>query len=109
VEAELANGRPEVAPADSSLRMDLTVAEAQHLRNWLLKPAADGSSTMDDDVLKPVMEKLCHELDYREGVASVRHELEQAGLATARLTDEQVATLGSKISEHKLRRATAQA
>jgi hypothetical protein len=105
VEAEVANGRPEVAPADSSLRMELTVAEAQALRNWLLKPAADGSSTMDDEVLKPMMEKLCHELDHREGVAAVRHELEQAGLATARLTDEQVASLGTKISEHKLRRS----
>jgi hypothetical protein len=104
VEADLANGRPEVAPADSNLRMELTVAEALALRNWLLKPAADGSSTMDDEVLKPVMDKLCHELDYREGVAHVRHELEQAGLATARLTDEQVAALSAKISEAKLRR-----
>lgn len=109
MEAEVANGRPEVAPADSSLRMELTVAEAQALRNWLLKPAADGSSTMDDEVLKPMMEKLCHELDHREGVAAVRHELEQAGLATARLTDEQVASLGAKISEHKLRRQTPSA
>ena len=109
MKTEAANGHPEVAPADSKLQMELSVAEAQALRNWLLKPAADGSSTMDDEVLKPVMEKLCHELDHREGVAAVRHELEQAGLATARLTDEQVAALGAKISEHKLRRATAHA
>ena len=109
MKTEAANGHPEVAPADSKLQMELSVAEAQALRNWLLKPAADGSSTMDDEVLKPVMDKLCHELDHREGVAAVRHELEQAGLATARLTDEQVATLGAKISEQKLRRATAHA
>jgi hypothetical protein len=107
VEADLANGRPDSSPADSKLSMELSVAEAQALRNWLLKPAADGSSTMDDETLKPVMEKLCHELDYREGVAAVRHELEQAGLATALLTDEQVAALGNKISGHKLRHATA--
>ena len=105
----MTNGRPDSTPADSKLTMELSVAEAQALRNWLLKPAADGSSTMDDAVLKPVMDKLCHELDYREGVAAIRHELEQAGLATARLTDEQVAALGAKISEHKLRRATAHA
>jgi hypothetical protein len=106
VEANVANGHPEVAPADSALRMELSVAEAQALRNWLLKPAADGSSTMDDEVLKPVMDKLCHELDHRESVASIRHELEQAGLATARLTDEQVAALGARISETKLRRGS---
>ena len=94
-----------MAPADSNLKMEFTVAEAQALRNWLLKPAVDGSSTMDDEVLKPVMDRLCHELDHREGVAAVRHELEQAGLATARLTDEQVASLSARISEHKLRRS----
>jgi hypothetical protein len=109
VESDVINGRPDSTPADSRLTMELSVAEAQALRNWLLKPAADGSSTMDDAVLKPVMDKLCHELDYREGVAAIRHELEQAGLATARLTDEQVAALGSKISGHKLRPASANA
>ena len=86
--------------------MEFTVAEAQALRNWLLKPAADGSSTMDDEALKPVMDRLCHELDHRESVAAVRHELEQAGLATARLTDEQVAALSARISEHKPRRGS---
>jgi hypothetical protein len=104
VEAQVANSQADAAPADSNLQMELTVAEAQALRNWLLKPAADGSSTMDDEVLKPVMDRLCHELDHRESVAAVRHELEQAGLATARLTDEQVAALSTRISEHKLRR-----
>ena len=94
-----------MAPADSNLKMEFTVAEAQALRTWLLKPAVDGSSTMDDEALKPVMDRLCHELDHREGVAAVRHELEQAGLATARLTDEQVASLSARISEHKLRRS----
>jgi hypothetical protein len=61
---------------------------------------------MDDEVLKPEMDRLCHELDHRESVAAVRHELEQAALATARLTDEQVAALSARISEHKLRRSS---
>jgi len=101
---EVPNGRPDAAPVDSDLRLELSVAEAQALRSWLLKPAADGSSTMDDEVLKPVLVKLAHELDYREGVATVRQELEQAGLQTANLSDEQVAVLGRRISETKLRR-----
>jgi hypothetical protein len=101
------NGRPDSAPNDS-LIMELSVAEAQALRTWLLKPAADGSSTMDDEVLKPVMSKLGSELDYREGVHAVRQELEQAGLATATLSDEQVAVLGRRISEAKLRPTAAQ-
>ena len=101
------NGRPDATPGDS-LNLELSVAQAQALRTWLLKPAADGSSTMDDEVLKPVMAKLGHELDYREGVIAVRQELEQAGLATANLSDEQVAVLGRKIADAKLRPATAQ-
>ncbi|HEX6737156.1 MAG TPA: hypothetical protein VF310_02680 [Vicinamibacteria bacterium] len=101
---EAPDGRAEAAPADSALTLELSVAQAQALRSWLVKPAADGSSTMDDEVLKPVLVKLAHELDYREGVASVRQELEQAGLPTAALSDEQVAVLAGRISEAKLRR-----
>ena len=97
------NGRPEVQHADSAFTLELSVAEAQALRSWLLKPAADGSSTMDDGVLKPVMVKLGSELDFRDGVATVRQELEQAGLPTAILTDEQVADLGRRIVENKPR------
>jgi hypothetical protein len=100
------NGRPEATSGDS-VTLELSVVEAQALRTWLLKPAADGSSTMDDEVLKPVMAKLGHELDYREGVHAVRQELEQAGLATANLSDEQVAVLGRRISDAKLRPAGA--
>ena len=106
--SETTNGRPEATSGDS-LSMELSVAQAQALRTWLLKPAADGSSTMDDEVLKPVITQLCHELDYREGVHAIRVELEQAGLATAQLSDEQVAVLGRKISDAKLRPAGAQA
>ena len=101
---EAQNGIVEAAPADSCLTLELSVAQAQALRTWLVKPAADGSSTMDDAVLKPVLIKLAHELDYREGVAAVRQELEQAGLQTSTLSDEQVAVLGRRISEAKLRR-----
>ena len=103
--AQNQNGHAPVQPADSSLTLELTVAQAQSLRGWLLKPAADGSSTIDDEVLKPVMDKLSHDLDFREGVLSVRQELEQAGLATAALSDEQVANLSRKIAEAKLHHA----
>jgi hypothetical protein len=106
VETEASNGRPE---AGDSITLELSVVEATALRNWLLKPAADGSSTMDDETLNPVMSQLAHELDFREGVAAIRQELEQAGLATARLSDEQVAQLGRRIGEAKVRRETAQA
>ena len=104
--ATTSNGRPE-SPADSCLVLELSVEQAQALRTWLLKPAADGSTTMDDEALKPVMVKLVSELDFREGVAHVRQELEQAGLATAALTDEQVANLSRKIAEAKLRHGEA--
>jgi len=106
---EATKGRPDAASADSCFTLELSVAQAQALRTWLVKPAADGSSTMDDEVLKPVLLTLSHELDYREGIAAVRQELEQAGLQTATLSDEQLAVLGRRISEAKLRPNGAEA
>ena len=106
---EAPNGRPEAAPADSNFTLELTVDQAQALRSWLVKPAADGSSTMDDEVLKPVLLKLAHELDHRESIHAIRKELEAAGFQTAQLSDEQVAVLGNRISEAKTRRNGAEA
>jgi len=97
---EVTNGTPEIV-------LELTLAEAQGLKSWLLKPVADGSAAIEDEDVKAVMMKLGGSLDYIEGVASVRHELASAGFETATLSDAQVAELGRRISEAPLRRANA--
>src|SRR5688500_20244920 len=96
------NGLPE--GADHGVSLELTLAEAEAVKSWLLKPAADGSAAIDDENAKSVMVKLGSKLDFIEGVAKVREELEQAGFATENLSDEQVADLGRRIAESPIRR-----
>lgn len=90
-----------------STGLELSLDEARALNEWLLKPLADGNSPLDDAVLKPALLRLRETLDYADGVSKVREELEQAGLPSERLTDEQVADLGRRIADAPLRRAAA--
>lgn len=99
---EVTNGLPE--GVDHTVVLELTLAEAEAVKSWLLKPAADGSAAIDDENAKSVMVKLGAKLDFIEGVARVREELEQAGFATENLSDEQVADLGRRIAESPIRR-----
>lgn len=99
---EVTNGLPE--GADSHVSLELTLAEAEAVKSWLLKPAADGSAAIDDENAKSVMVKLGAKLDYIQGVQQVRDELEQAGFPTAQLSDDEVADLGRRIAESPIRR-----
>ena len=92
--------------ADQTVTLELSLAEAEAVKSWLLKPAADGSAAIDDEHAKSVMVKLRAKLDFIEGVARVRDELEQAGFPTENLSDEQVADLGRRIAESPIRRYT---
>jgi hypothetical protein len=99
---EMTNGLPE--GADHTLTLELSLAEAETVKSWLLKPAADGSAAIDDEHAKSAMVKLGAKLDFIEGVARVRDELEAAGFPTESLSDEQVADLGRRIAESPIRR-----
>jgi hypothetical protein len=99
---EVTNGLHE--GADHTVLLELTLAEAEAVKSWLLKPAADGSAAIDDENAKSVMVKLGSKLDYVSGVAQVRQQLEQAGFDTEILDDEQVAELGRRIAESPIRR-----
>jgi hypothetical protein len=100
---DVSNGIPEVV-AEHEIVLDLTLAEAEAVKTWLLKPSADGSAAIDDEHAKSVMVKLGAKLDFVQGVSKVREELEQAGLPTDQMSDEQVADLGRRIAESGLRR-----
>ena len=100
---EVSNGFPE-AVLENNIVLELTLAEAEAVKTWLLKPSADGSAAIDDENAKSVMVKLGSKLDYVQGVARVREELELAGFPTDQLSDEQVADLGRRIAESGVRR-----
>jgi hypothetical protein len=99
---EVTNGLPE--GLDHTVTLELTFAEAEAVKSWLLKPAADGSAAIEDENAKSVMVKLGAKLDFIEGVSTVREELEHAGFPTESLSDEQVADLGRRIAESPIRR-----
>lgn len=107
MDSEQSNGHLEVVQEEHGIVLELSMSEAQALKAWLLKPAGDGSSALEDEALKPTLVKLGSALDYIEGVSTVRHELEQAGFPTDNMSDEDVAALGRKISDAPLRRLAA--
>jgi hypothetical protein len=102
---ETKNGQPE--SEETTLELELTLDEAEALKAWLLKPAADGSAAIDDANAKSVMVQLGQKLDYISGVNQVRDELEDAGFDTDGMSDEQIAELGRRIADTPIRRYSA--
>jgi hypothetical protein len=93
------------APAvDRPVNVELNVAEAEALRAWLNKPAADGTIALDDNHVKSAAMKLGSALDLVEAIGTVRKELQDAGLEIETLSDEQIVELGARISRTGLHR-----
>lgn len=84
---------------DSRIQIDLGLHEAEALRTWLLKPAADGTTSLDDPLVNAALTKLGRAVDTVHATVNVRRELEQVGLNVSHLTDEQVRELGRRVSE----------
>jgi hypothetical protein len=81
------------------ITLDLAMREAEALRTWLLKPAADGTTSLDEPAVNGVLTKLGRAVDVVRATVNVRRELEQVGLDIAHLSDEQVRELGRRVSE----------
>src|SRR5271170_4714289 len=71
-----------------TLTLDLALSEAEALRTWLLKPAKDGTTSLDDPLVSHALAKLGTAIDTVLATVNVRHELQQAGLAVEHLSDE---------------------
>ena len=100
-------GYDEPTSYEDSTRMveiDLTLGEAETLKAWAMKPAADGSLAIDDAAVKPALVKLGRAIDFARAVAAVRTALEGAGLDTESLSDAELADLGREISQAPLKR-----
>jgi ketosteroid isomerase-like protein len=116
--AELANvdpvqagdGRMHPAPAGPGNQITLTFSfeEAEALNRWMLKPAQDGGLAGDDQSVRPGLMKIRTAVEHAQAIAAVRHELEQAGVPTQHLSDQQVAQLGRRISQAAPRLGGAQ-
>ena len=82
-----------------TLTLDFALNEAEALRTWLLKPAKDGTTSLDDPLVSRALAKLGTAIDTVLATQNVRHELQQAGLAIDHLTDEQVCELGRRVAQ----------
>lgn len=84
---------------EPTLALELGLSEAEALRTWLLKPAEDGSTSLDDPLVSRVLAELGRAVDTLSASVYVRRELQQAGLTVEHLSDEEVRELGRRIAE----------
>jgi hypothetical protein len=84
---------------EPTIALELGLSEGEALRAWLLKPAKDGTTSLDDPLVSRALTKLGRELDGVLATANVRRELEEAGLATDHFSDDQVRELGRRVAE----------
>jgi ketosteroid isomerase-like protein len=101
---------PQGAPAGHGNQITLAFSfeEAEALNRWMLKPAQDGGLAADDASVRPGLMKIRTAVEHAQAIAAVRHELEQAGVPTQHLSDQQVAQLGRRISQAAPRLGGAQ-
>jgi ketosteroid isomerase-like protein len=104
------NGHLYAAAPGSGNQITLTFSfeEAEALNRWMLKPAQDGGLATDDASVRPGLMKIRTAVEHAQAIAAVRHELEQAGVPTQHLSDQQVAQLGRRISQAAPRLGGAQ-
>jgi ketosteroid isomerase-like protein len=81
------------------ITLTFSFEEAEALNRWMLKPSQDGGLAADDPVALPGVMKIRTAVEHAQAIAAVRHELEQAGIPTQHLSDQQVAQLGRRISQ----------
>jgi hypothetical protein len=84
---------------EPTISLELGLRECEALRAWLLKPAKDGTTSLDDPLVSRTLTKLGQEVDAVLATANVRRELEEAGLAVDHLSDEQVRELARRVAD----------
>jgi hypothetical protein len=84
---------------EPTLALELSLSDAEALRAWLLKPAQDGTTSLDDPRVSHTLSELGLAVDTVLATVNVRRELKQAGLEIDHLSDEQVRELGRRVAE----------
>jgi ketosteroid isomerase-like protein len=103
-EAPVAENGPAPTSASASaagnqITLTFTIEEAAALNRWMLKPSQEGGLAADDNAVRPGLMKIRTAVEHAQAISAVRHELEQAGVPTQHLSDQQVAQLGRRISQ----------
>jgi hypothetical protein len=82
-----------------TISLDLDLSESEALRAWLLKPAHDGTTSLDDPLVSRVLAQLGREVDAVNATVNVRRELVEAGLAVDHLSDDQMRELARRVAQ----------
>jgi ketosteroid isomerase-like protein len=90
---------PTASPSTNHITLTFTVEEADALNRWMLRPSSEGALAADDPLVRPGLMKIRTAVEHVQAINQVRHELEQAGVPTQHLSDQQVAQLGRRISQ----------
>lgn len=97
--APAGNGQAAAPGGGNQITLSFSFEEAEALNRWMLKPSQDGALAADDAAVRPGLMKIRTAVEQAQAIAAVRHELEQAGVPTQHLSDQQVAQLGRRISQ----------
>jgi hypothetical protein len=84
---------------EAKVTLELSLSEAEALRTWLLKPAGDGTTSLDHPLVSRALAELGRVVDAVAASVNVRRELQQAGLSVEHLSDEDVRELGRRVAE----------
>jgi len=84
---------------DPVLWVGLTLSEAEGLYGWLMKPANDGSTALDDPIVSKAVAKMREATDPVRTALKVRRDLQEAGLVSDHLSDDQLRELAQKLAQ----------
>ncbi len=84
---------------DPVLWVGLSLSEAEGLYGWLMKPANDGSTALDDPLLSRALTKMREATDSVRTALKLRSDLQEAGLASDHLSDDQLRELAQKLAQ----------
>jgi ketosteroid isomerase-like protein len=90
---------PGLSSPTNNITLTFTFEEAEALNRWMLKPSSEGGLAADDAEVRPGLMKIRTAVETAQAISAVRHELEQAGVPTQHLSDQQVAQLGRRITQ----------
>jgi hypothetical protein len=84
---------------DPTLWIELALSESEALYDWLMKPANDGSTALDDPLVRKALAKMRDATGSVRTALNLRRELQDAGLAAEHLSDEQLRDLAHRLAQ----------
>jgi hypothetical protein len=82
---------------DPFLWVELSLSETDAVYGWLMKPAQDGLTALDDPLVSRALTKMRQASDSVRQAVNIRSELHEAGLETEHLSDDELRELAQRL------------